>query len=211
MGCRRGARGRGRGRARGAGLGHGKASARWAEWREAVRNEIPESVLILFTSNAPQQRKSGCTKASQAPLQAPGRFLPSLPSLLSLPSARPYDCPAPCARLKSFPPARPPSSPQRSSLEESQRSTRTERTRCVSPRHALGESPRTSVFAIALSATNRHRSSGFHHRLRRLSASLYPPALLSIGSPDAAGGGAGTWMMTRVRWLPCSRAQGGWG
>lgn len=46
-------------------------------------------VLMFFTTNALGQRKSGCTEASQAPLQAPVRVLPSLPS------ARRYDCPTP--------------------------------------------------------------------------------------------------------------------
>ena len=50
---------------------------------------------------------------------------------------------------------------QRSSLKESQRSTRTECPRAS--RIALGESPRTSVLWTALSATNRHRSAASYH------------------------------------------------
>ncbi|KAH8625787.1 hypothetical protein IG631_19666 [Alternaria alternata] len=96
-------------------------------------------------------------EASQAPLQAPVRF-----RLACLPGVT---IPRPPPHLKKFPPSNlisfsnVPRSKNRNEAHAQSAS------RGVSFR-ALGESPRTTIFAIALSAMNRHRSRGFHYRLR---------------------------------------------
>lgn len=81
---------------------------------------------------------------------------------------------------------------QRSSLKESQRSTRTEHLRVSL--HALGESPRTSVILTAPSATNRHRSAAPYHYCR---TSLSFPLRLSVLQLITCLSGTGWhWMMT---------------
>jgi hypothetical protein len=118
---------------------------------------------------SPTCLKSKKFRASQAPLQAPGPAPPS--AAFGSTFHRPAGAP------DNFP--RPPIVPlQRSSLKESQRSTHTECLRASLPVHALGESPRTSVFTTALSATNRHRSAASHYSRHRFA--LYPPALFSF-------------------------------
>lgn len=81
---------------------------------------------------------------------------------------------------------------QRSSLEESQRSTQTERLRAVS--FSLREKvPGHQFFRTALSATNRHRSAAFYHH--DTFPRFVPLVLFSLRFLDAAGGVAGTGAM----------------
>lgn len=106
-------------------------------------------------------KKEPMHEASQAPLQAPVHFrLACLTGVMIL---------RPPPHVKKFPPFHLLSSSNVPRSKNRNEAHAQSAFRGVSSR-ALGESPRTTIFAIALSATNRHRSRGFHHRLRH-----FPP------------------------------------